>query len=407
MKRIIPLLVLILVACSAAPATALTIDILLSGGTAKICVVGTADITDAKLTSAAYRLLYTNYKMYADEFASLLEQGLEDYLRGFLGREVDVRINLIELGVEDVYRNETYYPSSITAVVGELDTVDSTYRVKARQGPGGQTVFVEIVFDNVRAYGSARLVLATALSMPVEYAEVWVYDYTTDNWDVYSVPEMNSTMKTWVELTFTSIDMLDYVRDGRMKVRVFLSTTDTTAPLELYLYTAYLVVPVAERTVFRENLCFTVEGVGEVRELGLTRYDLRIRYMSPNTTLKSQNLDIPMHLLLLNLSAFKVPLKEWEWGFNGTHTVFELHIPTIHYAYSGERFAVDPLARIVVEGFARAQDDEILAIPPTIVGIGTAIAIILLLTILLSLGKALKKQRQAILEKRTSFVRRR
>lgn len=422
--KLATLLALVLaLACSVAPATALTVDILLSEGNAKICIKGTADITEKPLTSASYRLLYLDYKLYKNELIELVEQGLESYLEEFLGRSVDVKVEHLELKVKDVYTDRTFYPSSVTAVVGELEQVDSTYRVVADAGPTGQVIVVEIVFDGVEAYGSAKLVLEVALSTHVDHAEVWVYNHATENWDVYPAPEMNSTAKTSVELVFSEMDMLDYVWGGKMRVRVYLDTLDGGinggidggispklhlyfAPLELYLYSARLEAPVIQQTVFAESFCFTVEGVGEVGELGMSSYNLKIRYMSPTATLRSENVEVKLPLLLLNLSAFKVPLEEWRWSFNGTHTVFTLHVPEIVYEHATEKFTVDPIQKIVVRGYARAEGDKIHVVPPTLVGIAVAIATATLIAVLLALGKALKKQKQTIAEERRKYVKR-
>lgn len=405
--KLATLLALVLaLACSVAPATALTVDILLSEGNAKICIKGTADITEKPLTSASYRLLYLDYKLYKNELIELVEQGLESYLEEFLGRSVDVKVEHLELKVKDVYTDRTFYPSSVTAVVGELEQVDSTYRVVADAGPAGQVIVVEIVFDGVEAYGSAKLVLEVALSTHVDHAEVWVYNHATENWDVYPAPQMNSTAKTSVELVFSEMDMLDYVWGGKMRVRVYLDTLDLGAPLEFYLYSARLEAPVIQQTVFTESFCFTVEGVGEVGELGMSSYNLKIRYMSPTATLRSENVEVELPLLLLNLSAFKVPLEEWRWSFNGTHTVFTLHVPEIVYEHATEKFTVDPIQKIVVRGYARAEGDKIHVVPPTLVGIAVAIATATLIAVLLALGKALKKQKQAIAEERRKYVKR-
>lgn len=406
--RGLPLLVTLLVLVLmlyVAPATALEVDIILSNGNAKVCIVGTADITGKPLVSLKYRLLYSDYIMYRGELASLLEQGLEKYLEGLLGRDVKVSVDQLDLRVEEVYRNETSYPANITAVVGQLEQIDSTYRVVAASTLAGQAVEVEIEFDNVEVFGSAKLVIAAALSMPVEHAELWVYNYSAEAWDVYPISEINSTAKTYVEKVFTLAEMLDYTSNGKMVVRLWLDTSDTATPLELYLYAVYLTSPTIQQSLYREKLCFTIEGVGEVRELGLARYDMRIRYMSPSMVLSSQNIGgVDMNLLLLNLTAFKVPLSEWASEFNGTHTIFKLHVPAIVYEYCGEKFVVDPIERIVVEGYARAEGDEVVVVPPIIVGAGAMLAIAVLTAALLAVGKALKKQKQVIAEKGRRFV---
>jgi len=407
LRHILLTLTLISLITSVAPATAITVDITLTGGKAKVCITGTADITGKNLVTVTYRLLASDYKIHRNEFIELVEKGLRDYLREFLGKDVEVKVEQLEMGVREVYRNKTYCPDTITAIMGELEKIDSTYRVKAESGIGGQMVLVEIVFDDIEVYGSAKLVLAVALSIPVEHAEVWVYDFLSENWDSYSVPEMNATTKTWVELVFSETDMLRYVWGDRMRVRVYLDTTDADTPLELYIYSISLEVPTPQQTVFTENFCFVVEGIGEVGELGISSYDLRIRYMSPTTTLKSDNIEVKLPLLLLNLSAFKVPLEEWRWSFNGTHTVFTLHVPEIVYEHATEKFTVDPLARITVEGYAKPEGDKIRVLPPTLVGATVAITIAVLIAVLIALGKALQKQKQVIDEQNRRYVKRR
>jgi len=68
---------------------------------------------------------------------------------------------------------------------------------------------------------------------------------------------------------------------------------------------------------------------------------------------------VPSETFFIDFSPFKKPLGDWEKVYNGTHTIFHLHIDSVEVEVGGTRVHVDPEMVIVVQGYAEGAGDMI------------------------------------------------
>jgi len=417
------LLVLVVVAPTA---NAMYVGIVVGGGKVSITYTAVVHLTGVpEDVIGKFKYLETVYSAIKPTIDYHLQQLLQDWLRNKTGlHDLTIEYLSTEFDYNEGYKTYTAKPSDVSVDIGNveegaverLSAPDDVAMVISSTYYNNSNMIVVYLYFPIRSWHVPtnvkyiNITIRGHLSRLLQgggnaEASIAVYNYETGEYDVLRYQALNTDTPTTVSIPVGGASSYALGRTVIVRIRVIDYGSE---PITLYLDYAK-VDYVYYQADIKVGIDMTVSGVSRWSLEGRI-YNLKFRYMAPVLKIETPyGITILVNTaLFLNWSCFNVPLDKYEVKFNGTHTVFRLRVENVTLpTFGGWRVWIDPEQEIVALGFARVVGyDEIAVYEPWMLAVGAVIGLILFVSILKAIARAIATAEDVFKSRRRFVVRR-